>query len=282
MTKMRVPVFLLLCWGCLGLPNYESYAFVHRTAPLQWFSALHGCTALALGMVAAYTIYERLQQSGARRFLLPVGLIVVAGLDVGMQWYLGSDYLLTSLLQPFHVLAIALLIWRMTTIADNPTASYGEALLSHGAALIGVWGVAATWSPLVVVYADQYSGGDTLVGHGVTCLLVFVASLVLTARRTIDIYRPSSGQHQTRHKYQQARHTVPDQCVAPTILICVDHYQWRPRRSHAPHPNQCSPVAEQCFAIRCCRVVCNCRHAPYQQGDCQDMKGLQQTSQQIV
>ncbi len=185
MTKMRVPVFLLLCWGCLGLLIYESYAFVHRTAPLQWFTALHGCTALALGMVAAYTLYERLHQSGAQSVVWPVGLIVVAGLDVGMQWYQGSDYLLSSLLQPFHVLAIALLIWRMTTIADKPTASYGEALLTHGAALIGVWGVAATWSPLVVVYADQYSGGDTLVGQGVTCLLAFVVSLVLTARRTI-------------------------------------------------------------------------------------------------
>lgn len=185
MTKPLILPAILFSWLCVFLPIVESFAFLHRNAPLQTFFGLHGGTALALLLTAFIDWQTRQVDASAHPYLsfIHVGLLVLACVDVAMQWVQGSDYLLSSMLQPFHILAVGMLAWRIVAIARRFAPEFGSPILVVGAPLMLLWGVAATWSPLVAVYADQYGGGDTLVSHGATCLLVFVATLVLTVLR---------------------------------------------------------------------------------------------------
>jgi hypothetical protein len=185
MSNLRVRAVLALFWVCLLLPILESHAFLHRTAPFQDFFGLHGGTALALVVMAfvGFHTEKKMPTPSRPQWQGRFGLLIAAMMDVAMQWYQGSDYLLSSMLQPFHVIALGVLVWSIIEAARQSIPSFGAQVLVVGAPLIVFWGVAATWSPFIAVYADQYGGGDTLVSHGATCIMVFVATLVLTLNR---------------------------------------------------------------------------------------------------
>jgi len=114
-----------------------------------------------------------------------------AALNVTVQYFQGSDYLIVSMIQPFHILTLSLLVWIIGTIHTTQPAT----VLTHAVSLYGpmivVWGVFATWSPLVAVHADSYSGGDRVIGQATTAMLVFVASLTLALRQTTQRTAPS-------------------------------------------------------------------------------------------
>ena len=179
-SRFRIGIAIL----CLSLPVYESFALLQPDALLQWASSFHLLSAVALCIAAVLFWNTAHASKPVAAWSVTLLMVSVAFLDVGMQWVQGTDYLILNMMQPFHVISITTIAW----IIGSRTAHSADAVLAHSIALFAplvlLWGVIATWSPFVAVYAESYGGGDTLVGHGTTCMLAFVASLTLTLRRS--------------------------------------------------------------------------------------------------
>ena len=175
---------------CIGLPLYEAIGFFNRSTPLLWATELHLWSALAL-CLAAFYLWSPVTPRTPRQVWFVRGLMLSsAALNVVVQYFQGSDYLIVSMIQPFHILTLSFLVWSIGTLHTTQPATVLTHTVSLYGPLIVVWGVFATWSPLVAVYADSFSGGDRVIGHATTAMLVFVASLTLVLRQTTQRTAP--------------------------------------------------------------------------------------------
>lgn len=160
--------------AALLLPAAESYALLHRTVAWRAAAELHLGTlllTLVVCVTAAHAIPVR-QRATA---------LTLAVLDVAGQWYWGSDYLVQSTFQPLHIAALSGVLFVMAkTRPSDPVDSAAVSIVAP--ALVG-WGVAAAWSPFVTLTAENYGGGDRLIGPGITALMGMTATLVFLGRR---------------------------------------------------------------------------------------------------
>ncbi len=186
-SRLQLAVAVL----CICLPVYESIVLFYRSLPFAWVVDLHLLSALALCLAALFLWSPPSSLSPRHVWFARGGLLGCAILDGVVQYVQGTDYRILSLMQPFHVLTIAFLAWILGSMTTRP-----QAILTHVVTLFGpltvVWGVCATWSPLVAVYADSSSGGDRVIGQATTAMLVLAASMTVALRQTTQ-HEPPRG-----------------------------------------------------------------------------------------
>jgi hypothetical protein len=175
---------------CICMPVYESLVFFNQSVLLAWAAELHLLSALALSLAALFLWSPQSSLSALHLWFVRVGLVGCAILDVLVQYVQGSDYRMLSLMQPFHVLTVAFLAWILGSMATTQLHPLLPTVVALYGPLTVVWGVCATWSPLVAVYADSTSGGDRAIGQATTAMLVFAASMTLALRQTTQRSAP--------------------------------------------------------------------------------------------
>ena len=216
-SRLQLAVAVL----CICMTVYESMVIVNRSVPLAWAAELHILSALALCLAALYVWSPQTHVSPRLVFVARGGLLGCALLNVLVQYVQGSDYRILSMMQPFHVLTVAFIAWILGSMTTpQPRAMVTNAVALYGPLII-VWAVCATWSPLVAVYADSFSGGDRVIGQATTGMLVFVASLTLALRQTTQRKSPRgvAVMGLTMFAFSQALLSTNMRFV-PLLLLC--------------------------------------------------------------
>lgn len=164
-----------LCVLCAAvLPGIETYALLHRSAPLAAVAEYHLLSAGAL-LILLLLLGRQLSVWHRATFA------VAALLDVAIQWQSGAEYVMLSVLQPAHIIVLWGIV-RMSQV-ERPQDGTAWQLVRVATPLLLLWGSGAVWSPFVTTPPESYTGGERLISLGMTTLLGCVATLVYTLLR---------------------------------------------------------------------------------------------------